>query len=86
MRRRMGNNELIQELTAFLEDTRFFDMYPSRQTLKSFLADSTSNSDKIRAILRDEFVQRELFPDYETWKETVVDPVDHYLAVRIDYK
>jgi hypothetical protein len=41
-----------------------------------------SDGDKIRAILRDEYVQRELFQDWQRLSDEAIDPVAHYLKHR----
>lgn len=76
------NSVVIAELESFLNETEFFVMYPTREPLRRYIRDAVSDGDKIRAILRDEYVQRELFPDWELVKDTPIDPVQHYLKVR----
>ncbi len=84
--KRLDTGTLMKELEEHLREVDFFTVYASRRRLKRFLEISVSNPDKIRAILSDEYVQRDLFPDYKTWVNTTEDPVDHYLSVRISNK
>lgn len=76
------NSVIIAELEKFLNETEFFTLYPTRNTLRNYLRDAVSDGDKIRAILRDEYVQRELFPDWNEVKDLPINPVEHYLKVR----
>lgn len=75
---KVTNNIILAELLKVLEDMDYFRIYPSRQKLKVYLGQASSDGDKIRTILRDEYVQRELFPDWEI----VTDPMQRYLQVR----
>ncbi len=81
--KKVENSVLIAELMGFINQVDFFTIYPTRTRLQKFLRDSVSDGDKIRMILRDEFIQRELFPDYDSWSRGMQDPVEHYLAVRV---
>ena len=78
----VANKTILAELEAFLRDTEFFTLYPTRQPLQRYLRDAVSDTDKIRSILRDEYVQRELFPDWENIKDKPIDPIEHYLKHR----
>ncbi len=78
----VSNSVIIAELLQFLDETDFFTLYPTRAPLRQYLKDAVSDGDKIRAILRDEYVQRELFPDWEQVKDKPIDPVEHYRRVR----
>ena len=80
------DNLLASELEGYLKGIDFFSMYPSKLDLKRVLDSSATNIQKIRAILYDDTVQWELFPDYERWKLTKEDAVDHYISIRIATK
>lgn len=82
----VDDNQIAKELETYLSGIDFFSLYPSKIELKKLLDGSATNIQKIRAILYDEMVQWELFPDYQEWKATREDAVDHYLAIRIDAK
>lgn len=78
----ISNRVILAELESFINETEFFTLYPTRDSLRRYLRDAVSDGDKIRAILRDEYVQRELFPDWEKVKDLPIDPVEHYIKVR----
>lgn len=78
----MANSIILAELEKFLADTDFFALYPTRANLRSYLRDAVSDGDKIRAILRDEYVQRELFPDRAQREAAEYDPLQAYLRIR----
>lgn len=82
----VDDNQLAAELEAYLKGTDFFSLYPSKIELRQVLESSATNIQKIRAILYDDMVQWELFPDYQQWKRTNEDAVDHYLTIRIAAK
>jgi hypothetical protein len=82
----VDDNQLASELEAYLRGIDFFSLYPSKVELQKVLASSATNIQKIRAILYDDTVQWELFPDYEQWKTTNEDAVDHYISIRIAAK
>ena len=82
----IDDNQLATELEAYLKEIDFFSLYPSKVELRQVLESSATNIQKIRAILYDDMVQWELFPDYQQWKSTNEDAVEHYLTIRIDVK
>jgi hypothetical protein len=82
---KVANSIIIAELEKFLGDTDFFALYPTRASLQAYLRDAVSDGDKIRAILRDEYVQRELFPDWQSGGEPLLDPLQYYLQIRKRY-
>lgn len=82
----VDDNQLASELEAYLRGIDFFSLYPSKGELQKVLRSSATNIQKIRAILYDDTVQWELFPDYQQWKSTNEDAVEHYLTIRIDAK
>lgn len=78
----MTNGIIIAELEKFLNDMDFFTIYPSRASLQSYLRNAVSDGDKIRAVLRDEYVQRELFSELSSSQLPVDDPLRYYLKMR----
>jgi hypothetical protein len=80
------DRQVANELEAYLRSIDFFFLYPSKVELRQVLQSSATSIQKIRAILYDDTVQWELFPDYEQWKKTNEDAVDHYMAIRIEAK
>ena len=82
----IDDNQLATELEVYLKGIDFFSLYPSKVELRQVLESSATNIQKIRAILYDDMVQWELFPDYQQWKSTNEDAVEHYLTIRIDAK
>lgn len=79
---KVANSVILAELEQFLADTDFFALYPTRASLRTYLRDAVSDGDKIRAILRDEYVQRELFPDWPSASGEMQDPLHYYLRIR----
>jgi hypothetical protein len=78
----VSNKVILKELLKFLDDFEFFTIYPTRAPLQKYLKVAMSDGDKIRAILRDEYVQRELFQDWQRLSDEAIDPVAHYLKHR----
>lgn len=79
---KVANSIILAELERFLQETDFFALYPTRAGLRTYLRDAVSNGDKIRAILRDEYVQRELFPGVAERQAAEQDPLQAYLRIR----
>ncbi len=73
-----ANKTILAELEKFLADADFFAIYPTKMPLRRYIQDAVSDTDKIRSILRDEYVQRELFTDWQTVQDQQLDPVEHY--------
>ncbi len=78
MSKHMTNNEVLGDLRAFLKSMDFFTLYPSRKDLKNYIDQGVSDGDKIRRILRDEMVQREIFPNWAQNRDKLDDPVSAY--------
>jgi hypothetical protein len=76
------NRQLLSELLKALENMDFFNLYPSKSDLRRYLAEGVSDTDKIRVILREELVQRELFPNWQRNKDKLDDPVAAYKDLR----
>lgn len=72
------NKQILTELRTLLRDMDFFTLYPSKNDLRNYLEEGVSDTDKIRAVLRDEIVQREIFPDWHANKDKLADPVQAY--------
>lgn len=64
-----------------LDEMDYFHIYPSSD-LKTRLRDSSTDGDRIRAILRDGAVQEYLFPDWRHEKSHIHDPIAHYVRLR----
>ncbi len=77
----MQNAQIIKELMKVLGEMDYFAIYPS-STLRVRLNDATTDGDRIRVILRDQDVQEYLFPDWSRFKESVQNPVEHYIQLR----
>jgi hypothetical protein len=76
------NSVILKELMKFIDEAEFFTLYPTRAPLKRYLKVAVSDGDKIRAILRDEYIQRELFTDWQRLRDEHIDPLGHYLKNR----
>jgi len=72
------NKIILSHLLKALDDMDFFALYPSRRSLQTYLKNAVSDSDKIRAILKDDIVQREIFPDATLSGKEVDDPIKAY--------
>lgn len=77
----MQNAEIIKELQLVLAEMDYFAIHPSTN-LHIWLADATTDGDRIRMILRDQDVQEYLFPDWTRFKESVQNPIEHYIHLR----
>lgn len=82
MSKHFTNKELLTDLLAFLKGMDFFILYPSRHDLKNYIEQGVSDTDKIRRILRDEMVQREIFPNWIANRDKLDDPVEAYKNLR----
>ena len=78
------NKQLLGELLTILKNMDFFSLYPSRRELQSYIHEGVSDTDKIRRILRDEYVQREVFPNWQKNKDKLDDPVQAYKELRLN--
>jgi hypothetical protein len=78
----MTNKEVLASLLASLKGMDFFALYPSRRDLKNYIEQGVSDTDKIRRILRDEMVQREIFPNWQANRDKLDDPVEAYKNLR----
>ncbi len=77
------NQVILAELMQVLEDMDYFNIYPTRKSLRQYLKRSVSDSDKIRVILRDEYVQQYLYPDLPMVQDKINhDPVHYYLEFK----
>ena len=77
----MQNKQLLAELLQVLEDMSYFTIYPSSH-LREAIRDATSDSDRIRNILRDKDVQEYIFPDFKAKGGEILDPKRHYITLR----
>lgn len=76
------NKQLLKELLKALDDMDYFNIYPSHTELRRYIQEGVSDTDKIRKILSDEFVQREVFPNWQRNKSELTDPVLAYKDLR----
>ena len=72
----------MADLLSTLNGMDFFTLYPSKRRLKTYLEQGVSDTDKIRKILRDEIVQREIFPNWQANRNKIGDPVEAYKNLR----
>lgn len=77
----MHNVQLMRELLKVLDDMSYATVYPSSRLLETIRRAST-DTDRIRAILRDRDVQEYLFPDFKEKNGEFNDPRGHYIALR----
>jgi hypothetical protein len=82
MPRHMTNKEVLADLVSSLKAMDFFALYPSRRDLKNYIEQGVSDTDKIRRILRDDMVQREIFPNWAANRDRLDDPVQAYRDLR----
>lgn len=82
MSKHITNKELLADLVALLNSMDFFTLYPSRSDLKNYINQGVTDGDKIRRILRDEMVQREIFPNWADNRDKLDDPVRAYRDLR----
>jgi hypothetical protein len=66
------NKQLLKELLKALDDMDYFNIYPSRTELRRYIQEGVS----------DEFVQREVFPNWQHNKTELTDPVGAYKDLR----
>ena len=76
----MHNIQLIRELLQVLDDMNYFTVYPTSR-LRETIQRASTDSDRIRAILRDRDVQEYLFPDFKEKRGEFPDPRQHYIAL-----
>lgn len=72
---------MLAELLKVLEDMSYFTLYPS-SSLRMMIGDATTDSDRIRIILRDRDVQEYLFPDFKEKGGEIISPREHYILLR----
>ena len=82
MAKHFTNKELLADLSAVLRGMDFFTLYPSKLDLKNYIEQGVSDTDKIRRILRDEIVQREIFPNWASNRDKLDNPVQAYKDLR----
>lgn len=64
-----------------MEDIGYYDKYPSRRYLQEFIDREDTIEGKVRAILKDSLIQREVFPDWISRSHTVDNVLEHYLKL-----
>ena len=77
------NKQILGELRVLLKEMDLFTLYPSKTELRRYIDEGVSDTDKIRLILRDEVVQREIFPNWYENKDKLSDPVQAYKDLRM---
>lgn len=74
--------EVYFDLLKLMDDIDYYNKYPTRRYLQEYIDRESTIEGKVRAILQDGLIQRELFPNWLTERHTITDPLDHYLKSR----
>lgn len=56
--------EAYFKLSQLMEDIDYYKKYPTRTYLQDFIERETTIEGKVRAMLQDSLIQREVFPDW----------------------
>jgi hypothetical protein len=73
--------EAYLKLAQLMEDIDYYNKYPSRSYLKEFIDRENTVEGKVRAMLQDSLIQREVFPNWISKSNTVSDVVEHYFKI-----
>jgi hypothetical protein len=67
------------KLAKLIEDIDYFKKYPSRMYLRNFIDREITIEGKVRTMLNDDLIQREIFPNWITERHNIDDPLRYYL-------
>lgn len=74
--------EIYKELLQLMEDMDYYTKYPTRRYLKEAIESAKTTEDKVRVILRDSLIQKEIVPDWLHARHTMGDPLEYYKRLR----
>jgi hypothetical protein len=74
--------EAYFKLVKLMEDIDYYNKYPSRRYLQDFIDREDTIEGKVRAILQDSLIQREVFPDWMSRDHSVNNALEHYLKLQ----
>jgi len=67
------------DLTQLMEDIDYYNKHPSRRYLKESIEKAPTLEDKVRIILEDGFIQKEILPNWLTERYKIKDMLEYYL-------
>ncbi len=73
--------EAYFKLIKLMEDIDYYNKYPSRKYLQEFIDREDTIEGKVRAILQDSLIQREIFPDWLSRSHSIDNTLEHYLKL-----
>ncbi|MGH9857774.1 MAG: hypothetical protein ACRD4B_08020 [Acidobacteriota bacterium] len=73
--------EVYFKLVKLMEDIDYYNKYPSRRYLKESISRENTIEGKVRAILQDSLIQREVFPDWISRSHSVNDTLEYYMKL-----
>lgn len=73
--------EAYLKLVQLMEDIDYYNKYPSRRYLREFIDREKTIEGKVRAMLQDSLIQREVFPDWISKSYSINDTLEYYLKL-----
>jgi len=73
--------EVYFKLVKLMEDIDYYNKYPTRRYLQNSIDREDTIEGKVRAILQDSLIQREVFPDWISRSHSVGDTLEYYLKL-----
>lgn len=73
--------EVYFKLVKLMEDIDYYNKYPSRKYLQNSIDHEDTIEGKVRAILQDSLIQREVFPDWISRSHSIDDTLEYYLKL-----
>lgn len=78
--------EAYFKLLKLMEDIDYYNRYPTRRYLQEFIDRENTIEGKVRAILQDSLIQREVFPNWLMERNNIKDPLEYYLKLHSTIK